>query len=154
MHLSEPVIVFLSTNTTCLKVLSHCLFMPSQALLPTSQHRSVWLSLQLCLDLSVTRVYQREYATHIVVVKTSLSGFDVTAIVWLQQGVNVISRYLNYGTIATKPCTQSARSAPAVWLHGLSLHNCGTSTRCCNHMLTSNPERDVSSSTMCVAYSL
>ena len=30
--------------------------------------------------------------------------------------------------------------APAVWLHGLSLHNCGTSTRCCNHMLTSNPE--------------
>ena len=87
-----------------------------------------------------------------VVVKKSLSGFDITAVAVV--GVNMISRYLNYSTIATKLCPLSASSAPAVWLHGLSLHNCGTSTRCCNHMLTSNPERDVCSSTMCVAYSL
>ena len=43
---------------------------------------------------------------------------------------------------------------PAVWLHGLTLHNCGTSTRCCNHKLMSDPERDGCSSAMCVAYSL
>ena len=49
----------------------------------------------------------------------------------------------------------SARSAPAVWLHSLSLHNRGTSTRCCNHIPTSNPERDVClSTTHCVAYGL
>ena len=72
----------------------------------------------------------------------------------------MIRKHLNYSTIATKPCTHSASSAPAVWLHGLSLHNCGTSTRCCNHMQTSNPEGECathianSSSTMCVAYFL
>ena len=37
----------------------------------------------------------------------------------------------------------SATSAPAMWLHGTSLHICGTSTRCGSHMVTSNPERDV-----------
>ena len=38
----------------------------------------------------------------------------------------MISKCLNYiyvyTTIATKPCSLSASSAPAVWLHGLSLH--------------------------------
>ena len=51
-----------------------------------------------------------------------------------------VSSYLKYSTTATKPCTQSASSAPAVRLHGLSLHICGTSTRCCSHAVTSNPE--------------
>ena len=70
--------------------------------------------------------------------------------------MDMISRYLNYSTIATKPCTlpRSASSSPAVWLHDLSLHNCGTSTRCCNHMLTSNQERDFCSTAFRVAYSL
>ena len=51
-------------------------------------------------------------------------------------------------TTATKPCTLSAGSAPAVRLHGLSPHICDTSTRCCNHMVTSNPERDVFTTTV------
>ena len=38
----------------------------------------------------------------------------------------MVSSYLKYSTTATKPCTQSASSTPAVWLHGLSLHICGT----------------------------
>ena len=78
---------------------------------------------------------------------------DLTSQLRLQWGVNMISKYLNYNTTATKPCTLSASSAPAVWLHG---HKCGTSTRCCNYMLTSNPERDVCTTTVpqCVAHSL
>ena len=61
------------------------------------------------------------YATHTVVVKTSL---DITAVALV--GVNMISKYLIklYNTTA---CTLSFSSAPTVWLHGLSLHNCGTS---------------------------
>ena len=61
----------------------------------------------------------------------------------------MISKYLKYSILATKPCSQSASSTPAVWPHDLSLHNHGTrlSTRCCNHMLTSNTERDVCSTT-------
>ena len=66
----------------------------------------------------------------------------------------MISKYLNFNTTATKPCTLSASGAPAVWLHDLSLHNCGTSTRCCNHMLMSNPERDVSTATVRVLHTL
>ena len=49
----------------------------------------------------------------------------------------MIKKNLKYSTIATTPCTLSDSTAPAVWLHGLSLHNCGTSTRCCNHILIS-----------------
>ena len=61
------------------------------------------------------------------------------------------SSYFKYSTAATKSYTLSASSAPGVWLHGLSLHICGTSTRCCNHMVMSNPERFTT--TVCVAYS-
>ena len=65
----------------------------------------------------------------------------------------MVGSYLKYSTTATKPCTLPASSAPVVWLHGLSLHICGTSTRCCNHAVTSNPERDVFTTSMCVAHS-
>ena len=68
-------------------------------------------------------------------------------------GVNMVSSYLKYSTTATKPCTLSVSGAPVMWLHGLSLHICGTSTRCCNDMVTSNPERDVFTTTVSVAYS-
>ena len=64
----------------------------------------------------------------------------------------MISKYLNYNTTATKPCTLSACSAPAVWLHGLSLHNCG------NKVLQPHADvksrRDVCATTVCVAHSL
>ena len=51
-------------------------------------------------------------------------------------------------------CTLSASSAHAGLIHGLSLHNCGTSTMCCNHMVTSNPERDVCATTHCACCTL
>ena len=66
----------------------------------------------------------------------------------------MVSSYLKYSTATTEPCTLSASSAPAVRLHGPSLHICGTSTRCCNHTVTSNPERICFTTTVFVAYTL
>ena len=66
----------------------------------------------------------------------------------------MVSSYLKYSTTAKKPCTHvhclPVYGALAVWLHGISLHICDNSTRCCNHMVTSNPERDVFTTTVCV----
>ena len=79
----------------------------------------------------------------------NISGFDITAMAVV--GMIMISKYLNNSTVATKLCTLSASSAPAVWLHG---YNCDTSTRCCNHMVMSNPGKGcLYYTTVCVAHS-
>ena len=79
--------------------------------------------------------------THTVIVKTSLSGFDVTAAVVMGHEYMV--------------STLSACSAPAVWLHVLLLHICSTNTRCSNHMMMSNPKRDVfTTALLCVLHTL
>ena len=106
--------------------------------LHTSVQSTTLSSLLFTLGKSILkRVCNTHYS---VLVQTSLSGFDVTA-------VPVVRREYDYNTTATKPCIPSASSAPAVWLHGLSLHNCGTSTRCC---MTSNPEGNVCTTYYCV----
>ena len=46
---------------------------------------------------------------------------------------------------------RSASGAPVVWLHGLSLHNCTTSTRCYNHILI---QKQMSALLLCVLHTL
>ena len=45
-----------------------------------------------------------------------LSGFDIIAIIWLQQGVNVNSKFLNCITTAIKPCHDIVHYMPVVHL--------------------------------------
>ena len=60
--------------------------------------------------------------------------------------------------ISVAKCSDRHHNLTQISLPGSDLHysfftvNC-TSTRCCNHAVTSNPERDVFTTTMCVANS-
>ena len=136
----HELIFFLHTIYREVKVYLNCNHSAKVPVITTtgdSVIRHTYVSFHTCpyIDKTVllrTRVQHTQLAT--VVVKTSLSGFDVIA-AGGSSGVNMISNYLKYSTTATTPCTVSASCTSVLaWPINTQLW------WCCNHKVMSNPE--------------